>query len=127
MALERPDDPKDLRYFTKRKLDNDGRVMIWVFNPKCPECGKRALKIPYDEEKGRFKSRSGHFVCKNCGNEVPKKKVKDKTPTANVKYTCPHCGYEGEKQEPFERTKTKKKFKFKCEDCGKKIVVGKMK
>lgn len=124
MALRKPGSSKEVRYFTRKRLENGGKAMIWVFNPICPECGKEGLRIPFDEKTRKFKSRARNFECMYCGYEVPKKEVKEKTPMANISYKCPHCGFEGEKQEPFERTKSTKTFYFECDKCNKKIKVG---
>ena len=124
MALQKPKSTKELRYFSRKTLENGGRAMVWVFNPKCPECGEKGLQMPFNEETGKYKSRGKNFVCRNCGHEVPKKVIKEELPTANIEYTCPHCKYQGEKQAPLKRN-SKKEFRFKCDSCNETIIVGK--
>ncbi|MBD3263243.1 hypothetical protein GF374_02595 [Candidatus Woesearchaeota archaeon] len=124
MVLKKPKSVEELRYLKRKKLDKGGKVKIWIFNPECPKCEEGYLRIPYNKETGRFKSRARDFVCAKCGYKVPKKEIKEETPIANIEYTCPHCKYEGEKQAPFKRTSTKT-FKFKCDKCGKIITVKK--
>lgn len=121
MALEKPTNPKDLRFFT-RKTVGSGKAMLWVFNPRCSKCKDGYLAVPYDESTGRFKSRAKTVKCNKCGAEAPKTELKEAEAIVNVAYTCPFCGKEGELQAPFKRT-AKKAFKFRCIFCGKEIKV----
>jgi len=122
MTIERPKQASDLRYFSRKTLDNGGKATVWVFAPICPQCKTGRLIIPYDEEAGRYKSRSKEFSCNSCNFRVPKNQIKAETPIANVDYVCPHCSKSGEKQDPFVRSAAGV-FKFKCEHCGKEIKV----
>ncbi len=122
MAIERPKQANELRYFSKKILDNGGKANIWVFAPTCPKCNSGRLVIPYDEDSGRYKSRSKEFICTKCQFKVPKEQIKAETPTANIEYTCPHCSKSGEKQELFVRSAAGL-FKFKCGYCGKEVRV----
>jgi len=121
MALEQPKGPRELRFFSRKTVDGC-KIKIWVFNPRCPKCGEGRLSIPYDEEKGRYKSMAKNVFCSKCDYSILKKEFKEVEAVANVEYTCPHCGKQGELQAPFKRTK-KKVFKFNCGFCGKQIVV----
>jgi hypothetical protein len=124
MALQKPENTKELRYFSRKTVGAKGKAMIWIFNPVCPECGKKGLQIPFNEENGRYKSRGKFFECIYCDHKETKVDIKSKLPIANVAYTCPECQHKGETQEEFKRN-SKKQFKFKCGGCGVVIVVGK--
>ena len=121
MELEQPKGPRELRYFSRKTVDGC-KIKVWVFNPTCPKCKEGRLSIPYDEEKGRYKSMARNVFCNKCDYFILKKEFKAVEAIANVEYTCPHCRESGALQAPFKRTK-KKVFKFKCGFCGKVIVV----
>jgi len=135
MTLRFPDSMEECVYFTRRNIDS-GKVVAWVFKEKCPKCGKAKMGKPKDEKTGKVKIRAKEYVCPKCGHTVEKGEYED-TLTVNIQYTCPHCGHKGETQESFRRKKVrifdeaeqKKKsidaIKFKCENCGKDILITK--
>ncbi len=122
MALEKPRQASDLRYFSRKILENGGKATVWVFAPACPKCGQGRLVIPYDEDTGRYKSRARDFTCNNCKFAVQKSEIKMENPVANIEYVCPLCKAAGEKQTEFKRD-SKKVLKFTCDSCGKEVKV----
>ncbi|MBR9679137.1 MAG: hypothetical protein GON13_02620 [Nanoarchaeota archaeon] len=121
MGLRKPTNINELAYHTQRPLsrkdedDQSGFCHMWVFKPNCPSCGDGVLNKP--KRKAKF------FVCDKCGKDFP---VDEMILISMGEYDCPYCEHHGEFEEEWVRTKTAKKFKFKCGGCGKALDVGKL-
>ncbi|MBR9676583.1 hypothetical protein GOV04_00385 [Candidatus Woesearchaeota archaeon] len=126
MAIEQPDSMEDLVYFTRRKLENDGNVMLWVFKQECPKCHKAQMGKPVNEKTGKAKIRAKEYECPACHYTVEKEEYEEGL-TANISYVCPHCKNDSEKQVPFKRKKVKgvETLRFECDKCHKTIDVTK--
>lgn len=139
MAMQFPDSMDELVYFTRRKLDTDGKAIAWVYRQDCPKCKKAKMGKPVDEKTGKPKTRAKEYVCPACGYTVPKDEYEE-TLQLDVMYTCPHCHKEGEYSGPFHRKSIRifdvekqkkvaaKGVKFKCQHCqGEMVITQKMK
>ncbi len=136
MTLKLPQSMDECIYFTRRKLEEKGSAVAWVYKEKCPKCKKALMGKPKDPKTGKTKIRATEYVCPSCGYTMEKGAYED-TLTANIQYTCPHCSYSGEHQMSFKRKKvqlinpeTRKKksadaLKFPCKKCGKDILITK--
>lgn len=126
MTITMPDSMDECFYFSRRTLDNNGRVVAWVFRPDCPSCGKAKIGKPVDSKTGKVKTRSSEYVCPSCDYSVPKEEF-EPTLSMNVQYTCPHCGKSGETTTPYKRKKFKgvDAYVFQCNDCNEKIPITK--
>jgi len=113
-------------YFTRRTLDNDGKIVAWVEKKKCPECGKANMGKPVDEKTGKPKIRSKEYICPEC-KYTEEKKEHEESCEVKIIYTCPHCKHEGETVTPYKRKSFEgvKAIVFECQDCGKKIGITK--
>ena len=113
-------------YFTRRQLNEKGKVVCWVFREKCPKCNKALMGKPVDSKTGKPKIRAKIYICPECGYEIDKREYEDSL-IANIQYTCPKCGYEGEIQVPFKRKKIKgvDTLRFQCEKCKSNIDITK--
>jgi predicted RNA-binding Zn-ribbon protein involved in translation (DUF1610 family) len=124
MAFELPNSMDECLYFTRRTLDNDGKVVAWVERKTCLDCGKAKMGKPVD--KGKVKIRATVYVCPDCGAEEDKK-THEESCEVKIIYTCPHCKNQGETTTLYKR----KKFQgvdsiiFECEKCGQKIPITK--
>ena len=122
MTIRRPKDIQELVYHTQRPLsrkredDQSGFCHMWVFKPNCPSCEQGVL--------GKPKRRAKFFVCSNCSKEFA---VEEVTLIALGEYDCPYCKHHGEFEQEWVRTKTARKFSFKCGGCNKKLEVTKLK
>jgi len=124
MSIKEPESLDSCVYFTRRSLENDGKIMAWVYKTDCPKCGKAKMGKPVD--KGKVKIRAKEYVCPECGNTEPKEEHEPKL-TVEIKYTCPSCGDVGEattyyKRKTFEGVPS---YVFVCNNCGKKIGITK--
>ncbi|MBD3362039.1 hypothetical protein GF358_04590 [Candidatus Woesearchaeota archaeon] len=136
MVLKMPNSMEECVYFTRRKLEDKGFAIAWVYREKCPKCKKGLMGKPRDEKTGKVKILAKEYVCPECGYTMEKGEYED-TLTADIQYTCPHCEYKGEHQMSFKRKKVKvfdkeeqkKKsvdaLKFKCGKCGEDILITK--
>ena len=124
MSLKFPESMDECLYFTRRKLENNGRIIAWAMKKDCPECHKGLMGKPV--EKGKVKVRASEYVCPECGYTEPKKEYED-TVEISVQYTCPHCGKEGETKTDYKRKKWMgvDSYVFVCEGCNKKIGITK--
>jgi predicted RNA-binding Zn-ribbon protein involved in translation (DUF1610 family) len=125
MALQIPDNMDDLVYFTRRVVEDTGKVMMWIPRGICPACGKAKMGKPKGKE-GKAKIRAKEYVCPSCEHMIPKDEYEE-TLTAEVIYTCPHCGKSGEHVGPYKRKSIQgvKTFRFPCGSCGGDIDVTK--
>lgn len=112
-------------YFTRRKLENDGKIIAWVYRKTCPECGEKMGK-PIDEKTGKAKVRADTFECPACKFSEPKQ-AHEESLNVEIIYTCPHCGHSGETTTEYKRKSWEgvKAYVFMCEGCGKKIGITK--
>jgi|TARA_Y100000310_G_scaffold159627_1_gene159252 predicted RNA-binding Zn-ribbon protein involved in translation (DUF1610 family) len=136
--MKEPESMEECVYFTRR--DNEkGKIKVWVFREKCPNCNDELMGKPKDPKTGKPKTRADYYECPGCKHTIPKEEYEE-TLTANIKYTCPHCSNEDAIEVPFKRKKirilneeTQKKksveaLRFQCQKCGKDIdVIKKMK
>lgn len=126
MAFELPNSMDECLYFTRRTLDNDGKITAWVEKKICPECKKVKMGKPLDKKTGRPKIRAKEYVCPGCGFQEEKQEHEDSC-EAKIIYTCPHCKNEGEVVVPYKRKSFEgvKAIIFECQKCGKKIGITK--
>ena len=124
--IKEPESMENLIYMTRRKLDEKGKAMAWVYKQKCTKCGKALMGKPKDEKTGKAKIRAKEYVCPECNHTVEKKEYEE-TLTAEIKYTCPKCEKDQEIAIPYKRKKTKgvDALVFDCESCGEKILITK--
>jgi predicted RNA-binding Zn-ribbon protein involved in translation (DUF1610 family) len=124
MGFDMPDSMDKCVYFTRRKLENNGRIIAWAEKVLCPECGKGLMGKPV--EKGKIKVRASEYVCPECGYSEEKKEHEEKL-EVKVIYTCPSCSHEGETTTEYKRKKWMgvDAFVFKCDSCGAKIGITK--
>ncbi len=124
MALKEPTNMNEILYFTRRTIDEKGKIMAWVFKKECPECKKGIMEKP--TEKGKTKIRAKEYICSECSHKETSDELEDSV-KLNIKYTCPKCGYEGETQIPYKRKSYMgtKAFVFMCENCNEKIPITK--
>lgn len=121
-----PESMDECFYFTRRTLDNNGKIVAWVFKPDCPKCGKAKMCKPIDSKTGEVKIRAKEYVCSACKYTVLKDEL-EPTLDINIQYMCPHCGNSGEATAPYK----KKKFQgvdayiFECQGCHKTIPLTK--
>ncbi|MFO8016093.1 MAG: hypothetical protein R6U32_03240 [Candidatus Woesearchaeota archaeon] len=122
--LEQPKSMDECVYFTRRTLENGGKIMAWAYRIDCPKCGKAKMGKPV--EKGKVKRRAKEYICPECGHTEEKEEHEPKL-TLEVIYTCPHCGHEGEAKTEYKRKTFEgvPAYVFKCEKCGNKIGVTK--
>jgi predicted RNA-binding Zn-ribbon protein involved in translation (DUF1610 family) len=124
MSFKIPDSMDECLYFTRRTLNNDGRVMAWVERKDCISCGKAKMGKPVD--KGKIKIRATEYICPACGASE-EKKAHEESCTVKIIYTCPYCKNQGETTAPYKR----KKFEgvdaviFECQKCSEKIGITK--
>ncbi len=125
MALRFPESAEECVYFTRRTLENEGRIVCWVFREQCPNCHKSLMGKPRDDE-GNIKIRAKEYVCPECKHAVDKQSYED-TLTASIQYICPKCKFEAETQIPFKRKKVKGAdiLRFQCGKCGIDIDIAK--
>jgi predicted RNA-binding Zn-ribbon protein involved in translation (DUF1610 family) len=124
MALEMPDSMDECLYFTRRTLDNNGKIVAWVKRKLCSKCGKARMGKPVD--KGKVKIRAKEYICPGCGHTEDKKEHEESC-EMEIVYTCPFCGNQGEattnyKLRSFEGAKA---YVFECGKCAKKIGITK--
>ena len=114
----------ELIYFTRRKLDDTGKSMTWVYKKPCPKCGKALMGKP--RVKGKVKIRAKEYVCPKCNYTVEKKEYEE-TLTAEIKYTCPKCQKDQEAAIPYKRKKMKgvEALVFNCGSCNEEILITK--
>ncbi len=125
MALREPESMDECVYFTRRTLENNGRIRAWAYRIDCPKCGRAKMGKPADET-GHRKIRAKIYVCPECGHTESKEEHEPKL-TLEIKYRCPYCGNEGDatteyKRKTFEGVPA---YVFKCQKCGKKIGITK--
>ncbi len=125
MTFELPESMEECLYFTRRTLDNNGKMIAWVEREDCPECGKAKMGKPKRPD-GGIKIRSPVYECPECGHSVPKEEYEE-TCTVKVLYTCPHCNHEGQAKTPYKLKTLEgvKSYIFECEGCNKKLGVSK--
>jgi len=126
MAITEPESMDDLLYFTRRALDNDGKIMAWVYKPVCSKCGKEKMGKPLDPKKGTVKIRALEYICPGCGFTISKDEL-EPTLTVEIIYTCPHCKKSGETTTLYKRKKFMgaDSYIFECNDCHQKIGITK--
>jgi len=126
MALELPNSMEECLYFTRRTIDNDGKIIAWVEKKECPECKKAKMGKPVDEKTGRPKIRAKEYICPDCGYKEDKKEHEESC-ECKIIYTCPHCKHEGETSVPYIRKTFEgvKSIIFECDGCHKKIGITK--
>jgi len=124
--VKEPTEMGDLVYMTRRKLDDKGQAMAWVYKQKCTKCGKAVMGKPKDKKTGRAKIRAKEYVCPECNHTVEKKEYEE-TLTCEIKYTCPKCEKDGEAEVPFKRKKVKgvDAVVFNCGSCDEKLLITK--
>jgi len=124
MAFEIPDTMEKCIYFTRRTLENDGRLIAWVERMPCPKCKKGTMGKP--REKGKVKIRSSIYECPEC-NYQEDKKTHEESCEVKVIYTCPYCKHKGETTTPYKRKKLDgvDSYIFECQGCKKKIGITK--
>lgn len=115
-----------LVYFTRRKLEPNGKVFVWVNKELCPKCKKGLMAKPRNPKTGRPKIRATEYVCPECSYTIEKKEYEE-TLQACLIYTCPHCGKDGEAQVPFKRKTIQgvQTLRVPCQHCGGNIDVTK--
>ena len=128
-----PESTEGLVYFSNRTI-GEGKAMAWVYQQKCPKCGKATMGKPKDEKTGKVKIRSKEYVCPECNNTTEKKEYEEGL-TMEIQYTCPECKHKGEAEVPYKRKKVKimvdgeeKKADavvFNCGKCDAKIPITK--
>jgi len=123
-VVREPESMEEVIYFTNRTLDNNGKIMAWVYKVDCPECGKAKMGKPV--EKGKVKIRAKEYVCPECGFSEEKKEHEEKL-IVEIKYTCPYCSDVGEATTEYKRKSFEgvPSYVFVCEACGKKIGITK--
>ena len=126
MTLTIPEDMEKLVYFTRRKLEPEGRVFTWVNKEPCPKCKKGLMGKPKNPKTGRPKIRATEYVCSECKFSIEKEEY-EATLQANYKYDCPHCKKEGDAQGPYKRKTIQgvQTLRVQCEHCGGNIDVTK--
>lgn len=126
MSLKKPESMEGLVYFTRRSIDDKGKIMVWVYRQKCPKCGKEIMGKPKDPKTGEAKTRAKEYQCAECGFTEGKEDYESKL-QAEAEYICPKCGFTGEQVIPFKRKKVKgvDALKFTCEKCSADILVTK--
>lgn len=125
MSFEMPSSMDECLYFTRRSLDNNGKIIAWVEREDCPECGKAKMGKPKKSD-GGVKIRATVYECPECNYTVPKQEYEE-TCTVKVIYTCPYCNHEGEAMTPYKRKKLNGVdcYVFECEECKQKIGISK--
>jgi len=125
MAFELPNSMDECLYFTRRTLDNDGKIIAWVEKKECSECGKAKMGKPVGDN-GKVKIRAKEYVCPGCGFKQDKKEHEESC-EVKIIYTCPHCGNQGEITAPYVRKSFEgvKAVVFECQKCNKKIGITK--
>ena len=121
-----PESMEDLVYMTRRKLDDKGQAMAWVYKKNCTKCGKALMGKPKDKKTGRAKIRANEYVCPACNYTVEKTEYEE-TLTCEIKYTCPKCEKDGEAEVPYKRKKVKgvAAVVFNCSSCDEKLFITK--
>lgn len=124
MPLKQPESMDESIYFTRRTLENNGKIMAWARKMDCPKCKKAKMGKPVD--KGKVKIRAKEYVCPACGYEESKDEHEPKL-TVEIIYTCPHCGNSGEATTPYKRKSFEgvPAYIFECGKCKKKIGITK--
>jgi len=124
MGLEMPSSMDECIYFTRRSLENDGKIIAWARKVKCPECQKALMGKPV--EKGKIKIRASEYICPECGYKEGKPDHEQRL-KVEVMYKCPFCGKESEATTEYKRKKWLgvDAFVFSCEECDKKIGITK--
>ncbi len=122
MKLEpKPENIQNVNYFSRQVLGKKGFAFMWVYKPKCPECGEARLKKP--------KKRAKKYKCDSCGEEFTKEKYEELL-EYNLEYTCPECGFEGGKHGNWDKPASKNSkimLKFRCPECDNLIKVYRLK
>jgi predicted RNA-binding Zn-ribbon protein involved in translation (DUF1610 family) len=118
---EKPKDIAELDFFTRQIMDEKGFAFMWVYKPLCPKCSKARIK--------KLKKRDKVYTCSECkaAFELPEYVA---LLNYNLECTCPKCGKKSEMFGHWEKPKSKNAptvLKFKCEHCGEKLKVIRMK
>jgi len=108
LMVKEPTNVTDVIYFTRRKIDEKGFAMAWVYKQPCPKCKKADMGKPKDPKTGKVKIRAKEYICPAC-SYTAEKVAYEETLTCEVKYTCPHCGKNGEDAVPFKRKRVQRK------------------
>lgn len=126
MSLKQPESMDELIYFTKRSIDDKGRITVWVYRQKCPKCNKALMGKPKDPKTGLPKTRADEYCCPECGY-TEEKDAYEGSLNAEAVYTCPKCEFNGEQAIPFKRKKVKgvDALRFKCSKCSTDLLVTK--
>lgn len=124
MLLKFPESTDETVYFTRRKLENDGKIIAWTMKKECPSCHKALMGKPV--EKGKKKVRATEYVCPACGF-TEEKKLHEDTLVVSVQYKCPFCGNDGEVTTQYKRKKWNgvDAYVFLCGKCNEKIGITK--
>lgn len=124
MGFTMPDSMDQCLYFTRRSLDNDGKIVAWVERQSCSKCKKGKMGKPV--EKGKVKTRAAYYECPECKFQQDKKEHEESC-EVKVIYTCPFCKHKGEATTPYKRKKWDgmDAYVFVCENCNKKIGITK--
>ena len=121
--VKEPESTEGLVYFTRRKVDDKGFVMAWVYKKECSKCHKATMGKPV--EKGKVKIRATEYICPECGYKE-EKKAHEESLTLEAKYTCPHCSKEGTATTEYKRKSFEgiSSYIIVCEHCGKTLTNG---
>ena len=125
MSLRIPESMDECIYFTRRTLDNNGKIMAWVYRKTCPKCGEKMGK-PLDPKTKKPKIRADTYECSACGFSEQKKEHEESL-NIEIIYTCPYCGNSGEATTEYKRKVWEgvPAYVFACGKCGKKIGITK--
>jgi len=126
MSLRMPESMDECIYFTRRTLENNGRVTAWVYRKTCPECNKAKMGKPIDPKTKKPMIRSDTYECPECGYSEPKEEHEESL-KVEIIYTCPYCGHSGETTTEYKRKNFGgvPAYVFICENCKKKIGITK--
>lgn len=125
MTLNMPNSIGECIYFTRRTLNNNGRIIAWVYRKECPKCHKVKMSKPVDK-KGKVLTRAKEYVCPACGHKEENKEYEESL-QIEIIYTCPYCGNQGEAATEYKRKLWEgvQAYVFACQKCSKKIGVTK--
>jgi hypothetical protein len=120
-----PESMDECFYFSRRSLENNGKVVAWVHKPLCPSCSKAKMGKPQGKD-GSIKIRAKEYACPSCKYTVDKEEF-EPTLTMEVQFTCPSCKKPGETATPYKRKKFKgvDAYVFDCTFCKEKIPITK--